>query len=185
MLYNHSITTNNQKVLRFLAKFSDKEFFEREVSRQLGISSGSANRALNELHSSEAALRRREGKMYFYFVNPSNTTLSEFKKIMNLSLIEPLLEILKKLSNRVILYGSCAEGTDTSDSDIDLFIVSMKKKEVVNIISDFKFPKGYENITIQSIVKTPVELLEASKSENAFLQEVESGLILWEKSANE
>jgi len=185
MLYSHAITTNNQKVLRFLAKFSDKEFFEREISRQLAISSGSANRALNELYSSGTAVRRNEGKMYFYSINPSSPSLTEYKKIVNLSLIEPLLEKLKKVSNRAILYGSCATGTDTSDSDMDLFIVSGKKKEVAKIISDFKFPRGYEHVAIQYIVKTPVELLETSNSEQAFIREVESGLVLWEKSAHE
>jgi predicted nucleotidyltransferase len=185
MLHPHLISTTNQKVLSLLVKFSDQEFYEREVSRKLGISTGSANRALNELFSSGVVWRRREGKMYFYSIDSSNAALIEFKKLVNLMLIEPLVEELKKISSRIILYGSCALGTDTSESDIDLFIVSNSKEDVSNVISTLNFPKGFENIHIQSVIKTPVELLEAGESERTFLEEVERGIALWEKVISE
>ncbi len=185
MLHSYIIATNNQKVLSLLAKFSDQDFYEREVSRRLGISSGSANRALNELFSSGVITRRREGKMFFYSIDSSTAAITALKKIINIVLIEPLLEKLKKISNRIVLYGSCALGTDTSESDFDLFIVSNRNKDVSNIISNFKFPRGYENIHIQSVIKTPVELLAGGKSEHAFMEEVERGIVLWEKVASE
>jgi len=185
MLRTHLIATNNQKVLGFLAKFSDKEFYERQVARQLGISYGSANRALNELYSTRAVTRRREGKMYFYSIDSPNAALSEFKKLVNLMLIEPLVEELKKMSNRIILYGSCALGADTSESDIDLFVISNSKEDVSNVISSFQFPRGFESIHIQPVIKTPVELLESRESESSFLEEIESGITLWEKGASE
>jgi len=185
MLQPHLVTTINQKVLSLLAKFSDQEFYEREVARKLGISTGSANRALNELYSTVAVTRRREGKMYFYAIDSSNAAIAEFKKIVNLMLIEPLVEELKKMSSRIILYGSCALGTDTSESDIDMFIVTKNKKNVSNTISGFTFPRGFESIHIQTVLKTPVELLEGGESERSFMEEVEHGIVLWEKAASE
>jgi len=185
MLQSHLIATVNQKVLSLLAKFSDQEFYEREVARKLGISYGSANRALNELYSTGAVTRRREGKMYFYSIDSSKAALTEFKKVVNLMLVEPLVEELKKMSNRIVLYGSCALGTDTSESDLDLFVVSSSKEDVTNAISNFKFPRGYENIHIQSVIRTPVELLEGGESERTFIEEVDRGVILWERVASE
>ena len=185
MLQPHLISTINQKVLSLLVKFSDQEFYEREVARKLGISTGSANRALNELFSSGVVWRRREGKMYFYSIDSSNAVLTEFKRMVNLILIEPLVEELKKMSSRVVLYGSCALGTDTSESDIDLFVVSGNKADVSNVISGFTFHRGFENIHIQSVIKTPVELLEAGESERSFIEEVDRGVILWERVAGE
>jgi len=179
------MTTSNQKVLALLAKFSDKEFYERQVARRLGIAYGSANRALNELFASGAVRRRQEGKMYFYSVDSSDAAVIELKKMVNLMLVEPLVDQLKKVSNRVILYGSCAFGTDTSESDMDLFIISNSKVKASNIISDFKFPMGYENIRIQAVIKTPAEVLEAGESERAFMEEVERGIALWERAAGE
>jgi len=185
MLQSHLIATVNQKVLSLLAKFSGQEFYEREVARKLGISYGSANRALNELYSTGAVTRRREGKMYFYSIDSSTAAVIEFKKIINLMLIELLVEELKKMSNRIVLYGSCALGTDTSESDLDLFVVSNRKEDVSNVISNFKFPRGYENIHIQSVIRTPVELLEVGESERTFIEEVDRGVVLWEMVASE
>lgn len=185
MLQPHLIATINQKVLRLLAKFSDQEFYERELARRLGISYGSANRALNELYSTGAVTRRREGKMYFYLIDSSTAAVMEFKKMINLMLVEPLVEELKKMSNRIVLYGSCALGTDTSESDLDLFVVSKSKEDVSNVISNFKFPRGYENIHIQSVIKTPVELLEGGESERTFIEEIDRGIVVWERVASE
>jgi predicted nucleotidyltransferase len=185
MLQSHLIATVNQKVLRLLAKFSDQEFYEREVGRKLGISSGSANRALNELYSTGAVTRRGEGKMYFYSIDSSNAALTEFKKLVNLLLIEQLVAQLTKISTRIVLYGSCALGTDDSESDLDLFIVSKHKKKASNVVTSFAFPKGFENIHIQPVIKTPVELLEQGESDRTFIEEVERGVVLWERIAGE
>ncbi len=185
MLERHLIKTINQKVLSLLVRFSDQEFYEREVSRKLDVSAGSANRALNELHSDGAVTRRRKGKMYFYSIDSSNAVLIQLKKLVNLLLIEPLVEELKKMSSRIILYGSCALGTDTSESDMDLFIVSKNKKDVSNAIAGFRFPRGFENIHVQSVIKTPVELLKGGESTRTFMEEVERGVVLWEKVASE
>jgi len=185
MLHPHIISTNNQKVLSLLVKFSDQEFYERQLARRLGISYGSANRALNELFASGAVTRRREGKMYFYSIDSSAAAVAELKKVTNLMLLEPLVEELKKVSSRMVLYGSCALGTDTSESDMDLFVVSNSKEDVSNAIGKFSFPGGYEGIRIQSVIRTPVELLEAGESERAFMEEVDRGIVLWERAASE
>jgi len=123
--------------------------------------------------------------MYFYSIDSSNAILIEFKKMVNLLLIEPLVEELKKISSRIVLYGSCALGTDNSDSDLDLFIVSNSKKRVSNVINTFNFPMGFENIHIQPVIRTPVELLEARESEQTFMEEVERGIVLWERATSE
>lgn len=185
MLDTHIIATVNQRVLNFLARFSDREFYERQIARKIGIGYGSANRALNELHATGAIKRRQEGKMYFYTIDSSNPIVIEFKKLVNLLLIEPLVEELKSISNRVILYGSCAQGTDTSESDVDLFIVSDDRERVMQTIDSFNFPQGFEGIKIQPIVKSATEILEARESDQDFLNEVEQGIVLWEKIANE
>jgi predicted nucleotidyltransferase len=185
MLGQHVIATINQKVLGFLAKFSDKEFYERQVARKLGIAYGSANRSLNELYATGAVTRRQEGKMYFYSVDTSNAAIVEYKKLINLVLIEPLVEKLKSATSRIILYGSCAQGTDTSQSDFDLFIVTNNKESVAGVVSEFSLPKGYENLRIQPVIKTSLELLQVGTSERAFIEEVERGIVLWERAASE
>jgi len=185
MLGPHIITTVNQKVLSFLAKFSDDEFYERQVARSLEIAYGSANRSLNQLFSTGAIRRRQEDKMFLYSIDASNPSVIEFKKLVNLLLLEPLVESLQKSASRIVLYGSCAQGTDTSQSDFDLFVVTNNKENAADIVNGFNLSKGFENLRIQPVIKTPVELFQVGESEKVFIEEVERGIVLWEKAANE
>ncbi len=185
MLNTYLINTVTQRVISFLAKFCDQEFYERQIAQRIGIAYGSANRALNELYSTGAIRRRQEGKMLFYSVDPSNAAITEFKKLINMMLIESLVEELKSISSKVVLYGSCAQGSDTSQSDLDLFIVSHDKEWVMQSIGNCSFPRGFEDIHIQPVIKSSVELLEAGESEQAFLEEVEQGIVLWERVSDE
>lgn len=182
MLYASIIDTANQKVLALLAKFSDQEFYEREIARTLGIAYGSANRALNGLYSAGAVKRRQEGRMFFYSVDISNPAIRELKKLTNILLVEPLVEKLKPLAAKAVLYGSCAQGSDTSQSDMDLFVVSDNRGKVMRTVRSFRFPQGFENIEIRPVVKSAVELLESEESQQAFLSEVDQGIVLWEKA---
>ncbi len=181
----HIISTASQKVLSLLAKFSDKSFYERQVARTTGISYGSANRSLNELYATGAVRRRREGKMYFYSIDLANAGLTQYKILVNIALVEPLVAELKKAAIRLVLYGSCAQGTDTSRSDVDLFVVTTNKERAKAVLDSFSFPKGYEDLHLQPVIKTPIELLEAYEPERAFIEEVEKGMVLWDRTNNE
>lgn len=185
MLSMHLIATSNQRVLYFLAKFSDKDFYEREVARKLGIGYGSANRALHQLYTSGALKQRQSGKMHFYSIDSSIPAIIEFKKLVNMMLVEPLVEQLKSIANRIVLYGSCAQGIDTSESDLDLFIVSSKRKAIIEAVNTFTFPPGFEDIHIQSVVKSNIDLIQTGESERVFIAEVERGITLWERATNE
>lgn len=185
MKNNFIISTNHQKVLSFLAKFSDKEFYEREIARKTGISYGSANKVLNELCSNGLLKRRQEGKMYFYSLDKTNAMLRQFKILNTLVLLQPLIEQLKNITKKIVIYGSCAQGTDASESDIDLFIISKQKRKVLQIIGNLSLGKGFEGIKIQPVIQTPIELLEGEKEDKEFLSLVREGIILWEKPVDE
>jgi predicted nucleotidyltransferase len=184
MLNTHTISTVNQKVLCLLAKFSDREFYERQIAREIGISYGAANRALNSLYNTDTIKRRQEGRMFFYSVDTSNASIIAWKILINIVLLEPLVEILKMKVNRIVLFGSCARGTDDSQSDIDLFITSSNKENVMEIIDGFAFPQGFERIHIRPVIKTPAELILYGNSNRVFLDEMEQGITLWERSMN-
>jgi predicted nucleotidyltransferase len=181
MLNTHLISTVNQKVLCFLAKFSDREFYERQIARNIGISYGSANRALNSLYNTGAVGRKQQGKMFFYSVDSTSTSIIELKKMVNIMLLEPLVETMKQDASRIVLFGSCARGTDDSQSDIDLFITTLYREKIIEAIDDFQFPSGYEIIRVKPVIKTPVELIMAGEADKLFIDEIEKGITLWER----
>jgi len=179
------ISSNHQKVLSFFAKFSDEEFYEREIACKIGISFGSANQVLNELFSDGLLNRQKKGKMFFYSFNSADPIFRQFKIFNTIVLLRPLLYKLMNTSQKIILYGSCADGTDSSQSDIDIFIVSNYKKRVIQLIEKYSLGTGFEKVKIQPMVFSPLELLKSEKSEKEFLSLVNEGLVLWEKASDE
>lgn len=178
-------STNQLKVLSFLAKFSDKEFHEREIARRIGISYGSANRVLNELFNEGILVRRRVGKMLFYSFNSRDPIFKTFKIVVSIALIRPLIKKLKGVASEIVLYGSCARGEDTSRSDVDLFVVSEDRERILQIIDNFRFTKGFEHLKIEPAVLSPLELLKSEKDDKEFLSLVREGIVLWDEMRDE
>jgi len=182
---NYFIMTNHQKILSFMAKFSDKEFYEREIARKTGISYGSANKVLNELYSAHLLSRQQKGKMLFYQIDLTDPMIRQFKITNTIALLRPLILTLKKFTTRIILFGSCATGDDTSESDMDIFIVSDQKHKILHIIEKMNPGRGFEEIQIKPVIFSHDELLDSEKIDKEFLSIVREGIILWEKTFDE
>jgi predicted nucleotidyltransferase len=178
-------STNNLKVLSFLAKFSDQEFYEREIARRTGISYGSANMVVNELFADGILARRQAGRMFFYSFNSRDPITRIFKIFVSVSMLRPLIRNLRDLASEIVLYGSCARGEDASASDMDLFVVSAEKERALRIIENYKFRKGFEDIKIESVVLSALDLLKSEKTDQEFLSLVKEGIVLWDKMKHE
>ena len=89
--YDYFSSTNQLRVLSYLAKFSDREFHEREIARRTGISYGSANRVLNELFRDGIVVRRQAGKMLFYSFNSRDPLARTYKIFVSVSMLRPLI----------------------------------------------------------------------------------------------
>lgn len=171
--------------MSFLAKYSDLEFHEREIARRVGISFGSANKALNELSSSGILTRKRAGNMVFYRINPEEPILRPLKIFVTLAMLRPLIAKLRPSTSRITLFGSCAKGEDTAESDVDLFIVADNTRQAEQIIRKFSFPKGFEDVTIKPVILSTLDLLKSEKTEPEFLSLVNDGIVLWEWTSHE
>jgi predicted nucleotidyltransferase len=178
-------STNQLRVLSFLAKFSDQEFHEREIARRTGISYGSANMVLNELFRDGILLRRQAGKMLFYSFNSRDPLSRTFKIFVSVSILRPLIEKLREHASEIVLYGSCARGEDTSASDIDLFIVSENKQNVSETVESYAFGKGFENLVIEPVIRSPLDMIKSEKTEKEFLSLVREGIVLWDQLKDE
>lgn len=87
----------------------------------------------------------------------------------------PIIENLKKHSQKIILFGSTSQGINTPKSDIDLFVQSNNPKEIRKIINDSNLRNK-----IQLIVKTPEEMLRINKEKPLFFEEIKKGKIICE-----
>jgi predicted nucleotidyltransferase len=79
---------------------------------------------------------------------------------------------------KIVLYGSCATGEDTNESDIDLFIVTENKAKVLNEIRKETKRLGRE---IKPVIVRVEEYLAMRNKKEVLLEELNKGIMLWEK----
>ncbi|MFH1504511.1 MAG: nucleotidyltransferase domain-containing protein [Candidatus Omnitrophota bacterium] len=185
MTTKYLISSNCQKILKYLLLNSGKSCYEREIARGSGVSYGSANRLLNDLYKKRIVERKIEGKMNYYTVASSNPYLQEFKILINLLLLEPLIEKLKPYTRKIVLFGSCTTGENTQESDIDLFILTTGEDIVRSIISKYSYSPKIANKKIQAIIESPADMAKTAKESKVFIEQVKKGKILWESEINE
>ena len=167
--------TSHQKVLCFLSNHPSRSYMEKEVVKATKVSKSAVNEALKELARDKLILQEKKGRMSFYSVDLNDPVIRRLKSTENVSLLKPLVEELKKISQKIILFGSFADGTNVEDSDIDLFVLSDQPESVQRIIQ--KFPLAEK---IQPVIKKPSEFIGFDKKKPLFYQEIERGIILWE-----
>jgi predicted nucleotidyltransferase len=182
MLKDIFIKTVEQRILSLFVANPDKAFYSREISKKIKISLGATSNALRLLEKNSILSSEKKGKTGLYTLRLPNEYLERFKILNILLTIEPLVEKLKNISRRVILYGSYATGSFTADSDLDLFIISEKREESLKAINSFKTNVALE---ITPVIKKQVEWMRLEKSEPEFFSEISQGITLWEKPINE
>ena len=82
---------------------------------------------------------------------------------------------LRKYAHKVILFGSCAQGTDTAESDIDLLVIARDKRKAEKAARTIRLSRP-----IQWVIKTPQEYVVMNSNEKVFTGEISQGIVLWE-----
>ena len=168
-------STNNQKVLSFLLENPDKKFFDREISKLTGISRAGTNFALRKLAEVGLLDVSKKGRMNFYSVKILDVITRYLKIIQNILTLHKLVESLKEETIKIILYGSASRGENTSESDVDLFVLTNNKAD-----AESKIFRHQLRDKLRSVIKTPNDFLKIKKENPIFCDEVERGIILWQ-----
>ncbi len=164
-----------QRVLYFLLAHPDQKYYDREISRLIKAGRASTNYALHNLTEAGLVNREKKGRMYFYYVSPEVPIIKQLKITQNLIDINPLVEKLKTVSLKIILYGSSAAGANHAGSDVDIFILARDAKKAKSIIY-----KSSLKERIQHVVATPQDFVKLKKDNPVFYKEVSAGIILHE-----
>src|SRR3972149_2932063 len=132
------ITPTTLKILYIFHEKPQQELHEREVMRKAETSKGSAGRILKQLSQMGVLEKEKKGRMIFYKLDMRNAVARQFKVLFNVYSLNELVNEIKRHSKKVILFGSCSEGTDTEESDIDLFILTNEKNMMGSKISSYE-----------------------------------------------
>ena len=83
------------------------------------------------------------------------------------------------ISNQIILYGSCATGEDTQDSDIDIFVHSNNSKKVNKSINNHQ---THIDRKVSLVVFSDMELQKLKHKDKPFYSRIKKGRLLYEVS---
>ena len=155
-----------------------QEYHERKVVRTTKVSKGSANKMLRLLADLGFLTREKRGRMVFYKLNLTEAVVRQFKTVVTVYALKELMNRIKDESRRIILFGSCAQGTDTSDSDIDLFVLTSAKNLVRRKVREFN---RVSDRKIVPIVVDTNEFTRLKREDKPLYENVERGIVLWEK----
>ena len=115
-----------------------------------------------------------------------NTILTKSSRKVNLAEIKQALQevIVKFQPEKIILFGSYAEGNVTPDSDVDLLIIVAGNKPSWEMAIDISLMIKH-TFPMDILVRTPQELKERIRKGDFFLKEVlEKGKILYERTGS-
>jgi len=170
-----NITPLGFQILTFLARNPDKQFYIREIAKNMDKSVGGTHKTLKLLKEMSFIKENKSGKNIYYQINQMNPSIKNFKIFMTINELTSLVKKLKKISKKIILFGSCANGEDTSESDIDLLVLTNEKEKINKKILNTKF-----NRKIQAVVVNTGDLMKIKEKDKGFYQEINKGITLWD-----
>jgi predicted nucleotidyltransferase len=172
------LTPTTLKTLEFFFINPMAEFHEREVIRSANISKGSANKILRRLAKLALLFRTKKGRMVFYRLNASDPLVKQLKITRNIWGLREFVAQNEEWAKKIILFGSCAEGTDVSESDIDILILADDKISVMDNISRFNRNSKRK---ISPLLLDMREFVTMKRGDKPLFERIDRGIVLWEK----
>ncbi len=164
------------KILSTISRIPEGFFYEREVARLAGVSMGMTHQTLKLLYKMDVLTKVKKGKINLYKINFHHPLVKRFKIFENILGLSDMVLEMKPFCKRIILFGSRAEGTDNFESDIDLFIISNNKDEVVKIVRN-SLPADI--ININPLIVSFEEYISLRTRNKVLIEEIDKGIVLY------
>ena len=159
------------KILDYLTASSRGRGFISQIARDTEISKGEVSKAVKILKNGGLVQSEQNGRNMVCFVDRRLPVFARLRTAFNLLKIMPKVAVLQKHADKIILFGSCAQGTDTADSDIDLLVVTRDK---------IKADKTAQKIKLSRPVQWVIKYVVMNSKEKVFAGEITQGIVLWE-----
>ena len=142
-----------------------REWSQREVIRETRVSTATAVSTLRTLVQEGLIVMTRKGTANYYLLADTATN-RQLKVARVVHALRPLSSV-----GDVFLYGSCARGEDTPDSDIDILAIGMTPRRDILAITEPLSRKIGRRIMPLSF--NPSEWAAMRKKDPAFFERVE------------
>ncbi len=177
-----------KSVLCELVRAADSGIHIRELARRTGLDASGVQRELKNLASAGIVAERISGNQKYYAMNADCPVYSDLKMLIlkTVGLTDVIREALGQIQRKInfaFLYGSIAEGTYDSESDVDLMIIGNAAfNEVVDAIMEAESAIGREiNATVYTLNEFRQELTGGSR----FINHVLKGKLIFLKGTSD
>lgn len=171
------LTPTVLKVLYLFHMNPMQELHEREVMRRARISKGSANSILRRLSEIGILERNSIGRMVFYRFDTRNPTARQLKVLFNVYSLQKLIKQLAPHCRKIMLFGSCAEGLDVRESDVDLFILAREDGGISETVRAYQ--KNLDR-KLSPVVVNANEYARLKREDRPLQERIMGGIVLWE-----
>ena len=163
---------NNYKVMKLFFNSPEKKFHIREIARLTGLSAPGVLKILKKLKE-ESLLESEKGKVVENVKASRSEKFFWLKRSYNMiSLFESgLIGFLKdkyEEPEAIVVFGSYSRGEDTSESDVDIAIVTKKEAQM-----DLE---GFEKYLRRKI---SIYEIQVDSSEKEFLNNLANGTVVY------
>jgi len=159
------------KVLVFFLKNPKAELSQTDIMRKTGAAKATLTKWLAFLVKEDIMRVKRIGQSNLHHLNMENPIVKQMKILINLMDLSGLRALSKKYGADIYLYGSCARGEDSEESDADILVVGRVKKDL--LIGDIRAVSEKTKRNIIPMIMSPVEWSMLSKKDPAFYERVE------------
>jgi len=161
--------------LTFLGRHFRNSYYVRELAKTLSISTGAASGQLRALEESGLVTSEQKGRTLLFRACMSHPVVREAKIFATLLELAPLIGAGESGIARIILFGSCAVGEDSEESDIDLYIETTDRQAAKALIS--RYESGISR-KISPIIVLPGEAVQLRIRDRPLFERIQGGKIL-------
>jgi DNA-binding MarR family transcriptional regulator len=163
------------ETLIFLGRHPRNSYYVRELAKILTISTGSASLLLQKLRESGLVTSEQKGRTLLFRAVLSHPVVREAKIFATLLELSPFIPAGETFVQRMILFGSCAVGEDSDESDIDLYIETTDRSAAQDLIA--RAQAGISR-KISPIIVSPQEALGIRTQDRPLFGRIQAGTIL-------
>jgi predicted nucleotidyltransferase/biotin operon repressor len=163
------------KILDYLTASAEGKGFISQIARDIGMSKGEVSKAVKVLKCCGLVDSEQHGRNMVCRIDRRLPVFSRLRTVVNLIDVMSKTASLRTYADKIVLFGSCAQGTDTTDSDIDLLVVTRDMAKATKATQGIKFSRP-----VQWVIRTPQEYVVMNSEEKLFAGEIRKGIVLWE-----
>ncbi|MCX6768443.1 MAG: nucleotidyltransferase domain-containing protein [Candidatus Micrarchaeota archaeon] len=158
------------ELLKFFLEHPTQKFHAQQLVKSVNIYRNGILGGLHELTNAGILRSEEIGRVIQYSLIRENPIVKQLKILLALDKLMPALEKLKGSGVEAYLYGSCARGEDTEESDIDLLLIgNLGRAEVLGKLGRIE--------KLKPIYFTFLEYSSLARKDKAFYERVEKDRI--------